>query len=188
MVLKGINASDGVGLGCAVCVREESLDYSHVPYSGREAEKARLQAAIDELANAPRIGGVPVRIILWDEELRLAVEPLEDRVYKVTDMVEKPAPDKILSLYSILGRCILPAEVFSILESTPPGAGGELQLTDAMRALARTQGMTGVDYIGKRYDMGNKLGVMEAIVEVGLAHPEIGEGFRDYLRRLCKTL
>ena len=91
----------------------------------------------------------------------LAVEPLEDRVYKVTDMVEKPAPDKILSLYSILGRCILPAEVFSILESTPPGAGGELQLTDAMRALARTQGMTGVDYIGKRYDMGNKLGVLE---------------------------
>ena len=118
----------------------------------------------------------------------LAVEPLEDRVYKVTDMVEKPAPDKILSLYSILGRCILPAEVFSILESTPPGAGGELQLTDAMRALARTQGMTGVDYIGKRYDMGNKLGVLEAIVEVGAAHPEIGEGFKAYLREFCRTL
>ena len=118
----------------------------------------------------------------------LAVEPLEGRTYKVTDMVEKPAPDKILSLYSILGRCILPAEVFSILESTPPGAGGELQLTDAMRALARTQGMTGVDYIGKRYDMGNKLGVLEAIVEVGAAHPEIGEGFKAYLREFCRTL
>ena len=118
----------------------------------------------------------------------LAVEPLEGRAYRVTDMVEKPAPDKVLSLYSILGRCVLPAQVFSILEETPPGAGGELQLTDAMRTLTRSQGMTGVDYIGKRYDMGNKLGVMEAIVEVGLAHPEIGEGFRDYLRRLCKTL
>ena len=117
-----------------------------------------------------------------------AVEPLEGRAYRVTDMVEKPAPDKVLSLYSILGRCVLPAQVFSILEETPPGAGGELQLTDAMRTLTRSQGMTGVDYIGKRYDMGNKLGVMEAIVEVGLAHPEIGEGFRDYLRRLCKTL
>ncbi len=118
----------------------------------------------------------------------LAVEPLEGRTYRVTDMVEKPAPDKVLSLYSILGRCVLPAEVFSILESTPPGAGGELQLTDAMRTLTHAQGMTGVDYIGKRYDMGNKLGVLEAIVEVGAAHPEIGEGFKAYLREFCKTL
>ena len=118
----------------------------------------------------------------------LAVEPLEGQTYKVTDMVEKPAPDKVLSLYSILGRCILPAEIFSILEETPLGAGGELQLTDAMRTLTLSQGMTGVDYIGKRYDMGNKLGVLEAIVEVGIAHPEIGEGFKDYLREFCKTL
>lgn len=118
----------------------------------------------------------------------LAVEQLDGRIYKVTDMVEKPAPDKILSLYSILGRCILPAEVFSILEQTPPGAGGELQLTDAMRTLTHTRGMTGVDYLGKRYDMGNKLGVLEAIVEVGIAHPEIGEGFREYLLEFCKTL
>ena len=57
-----------------------------------------------------------------------------------------------------------------------------------MRTLTRSQGMTGVDYIGKRYDMGNKLGVLEAIVEVGIAHPEIGEGFKDYLREFCKTL
>lgn len=118
----------------------------------------------------------------------LAVEPLEGRVYRVTDMVEKPAPDKILSLYAILGRCILPAEIFSILEETPPGAGGELQLTDAMRTLTHTRGMTGVDYLGKRYDMGSKLGVLQAIVEVGVAHPEIGEGFREYLREFCRTL
>ena len=118
----------------------------------------------------------------------LAVEPLEGRTWRVTDMVEKPAPDRILSLFSILGRCILPAEIFSILEDTPPGAGGELQLTDAMRALTRTRGMTGVDYIGKRYDMGSKLGVLQAIVEVGVAHPEIGEGFREYLREFAGTL
>lgn len=118
----------------------------------------------------------------------LAVEPLEGRAYRVTDMVEKPAPDKILSLYAILGRCILPAEIFSILGETPPGAGGELQLTDAMRTLTHTRGMTGIDYLGKRYDMGSKLGVLEAIVEVGVAHPEIGEGFREYLRQFCKTL
>lgn len=118
----------------------------------------------------------------------LALEPLEERIFRVTDMVEKPAPHEILSLYSILGRCILPAEIFSILEETSPGAGGELQLTDAMRTLAHTRGMTGVDYLGKRYDMGSKLGVLQAIVEVGVAHPEIGEGFREYLRELSKTL
>lgn len=118
----------------------------------------------------------------------LAVEPLEERVYKVTDMVEKPSPDKVLSLFSILGRCVLPAEVFSILAETPPGAGGELQLTDAMKVLARSQGMTGVDYVGTRYDMGSKLGVLQAIVEVGADHPEIGEGFREYLREFCKKL
>ncbi len=152
------------------------------------------QPAIGQLCQAYErygLGVVGMKEVTPEQILKyssLAVEPLEGRAYRVTDMVEKPAPDKVLSLYSILGRCVLPAQVFSILEETPPGAGGELQLTDAMRTLTRSQGMTGVDYIGKRYDMGNKLGVMEAIVEVGLAHPEIGEGFRDYLRRLCKTL
>ena len=137
------------------------------------------------------LGVVGIKEVTAQQILRyssLAVEPLEDRIFRVTDMVEKPTPDKVLSLYSILGRCILPAEIFSILEETPLGAGGELQLTDAMRTLTLSQGMTGVDYIGKRYDMGNKLGVLEAIVEVGIAHPEIGEGFKDYLREFCKTL
>ena len=137
------------------------------------------------------LGVVGIKEVTPEQILKyssLAVEPLEGRTFKVTDMVEKPAPDKVLSLYSILGRCVLPAEIFSILEETPLGAGGELQLTDAMRTLTRTRGMTGVDYVGKRYDMGNKLGVLEAIVEVGVAHPEIGEGFKDYLRAFCKTL
>lgn len=137
------------------------------------------------------LGVVGIKEVTPEQILKyssLAVEPLDGRVYKVTDMVEKPSPDKILSLFSILGRCILPAEIFSILENTPLGAGGELQLTDAMRTLTHSRGMTGVDYIGKRYDMGNKLGVLQAIVEVGVAHPEIGEGFRDYLREFCKTL
>ncbi len=118
----------------------------------------------------------------------LAVSPLEERVFSVTDMVEKPAPHEVLSLYSILGRCVLPPEIFDILSQTPPGAGGEIQLTDAMYILARTTGMTGVDYLGKRYDMGNKLGIMEASVEVALRHPEIGGEFREYLKKLAQTL
>ncbi len=118
----------------------------------------------------------------------LKVSPIRDNLFACTDMVEKPAPDQVLSLYSILGRCVLPPEIFDILAQTPPGAGGEIQLTDAMRVLAQTAGMTAVEFTGKRYDMGNKLGILEATVEVGLAHPAIGAQFREYLKKLAETL
>ncbi|HIY27378.1 MAG TPA: UTP--glucose-1-phosphate uridylyltransferase [Candidatus Acutalibacter pullistercoris] len=119
----------------------------------------------------------------------LKVEPLEGSCFLCTDMVEKPQrKEDILSLYSILGRCVLPPEIFGILERTAPGAGGEIQLTDAMAALAREQGMTAVDFTGTRYDMGNKLGILQATVEVALHHPEVGESFRAYLKELSKTL
>ena len=119
----------------------------------------------------------------------LKVEPLEGSCFLCTDMVEKPQrKEDILSLYSILGRCVLPPEIFGILERTAPGAGGEIQLTDAMATLAREQGMTAVDFTGTRYDMGNKLGILQATVEVALHHPEVGESFRAYLKELSKTL
>lgn len=118
----------------------------------------------------------------------LKVEHIQDNYFRCTDMVEKPQPGQEFSLYSILGRCVLPPEIFDILDNTPPGAGGEIQLTDAMATLARRDGMTAVDFTGKRYDMGNKLGIMQAGVEVALNHPEIGEDFRAYLKELCKTL
>lgn len=119
----------------------------------------------------------------------LAAAPIKDNLFKVTDMVEKPAtPDKVLSLYSILGRCVLPPEIFDVLEKTAPGAGGEIQLTDAMRKLAREKSMIGVDFTGKRYDMGSKLGIMQATVETALKHPEIGNDFRKYLKELAKAL
>ena len=119
----------------------------------------------------------------------LKVEPLEGSCFLCTDMVEKPQrKEDILSLYSILGRCVLPPEIFGILERTAPGAGGEIQLTDAMAALAREQGMTAVDFTGTRYDMGNKLGILQATVEVALHHPEVGDSFRAYLKELSKTL
>lgn len=118
----------------------------------------------------------------------LKVEPLRDNLFRCTDMIEKPAPGQEFSLYSILGRCVLPPEIFDILDDTPPGAGGEIQLTDAMRTLARRDGMTAVDFTGTRYDMGSKLGIMQASVEAALAHPEIGTDFRAYLKELSKSL
>ena len=117
----------------------------------------------------------------------LKVDPIEDRIFKVTDMVEKPTPDEVLSLYSILGRCVLEPEIFDVLERTPLGAGGELQLTDAMKTTAREKSMIAVEFTGKRYDMGNKLGIMQAGCEVALNHPEIGEDFKAYLKELVKT-
>ena len=118
----------------------------------------------------------------------LKVENLHDNIFKCTDMIEKPSPDKIMSLYSILGRCVLTPDIFDILDQTPPGAGGEIQLTDAMRTLARSKGMVAVEFTGKRYDMGNKLGIMQAQVEVALKHPEIGPAFREYLKEMEKAL
>ncbi|MDR3551728.1 MAG: UTP--glucose-1-phosphate uridylyltransferase [Clostridia bacterium] len=119
----------------------------------------------------------------------LAVTPLGGRNFRVTDMIEKPtSPEKVLSLYSILGRCVLPPEIFGYLEHTKPGAGGEIQLTDAMKELTRDASMIAVDFEGIRYDMGSKLGIMQATVETALRHPEIGAAFREYLRELSKTL
>ncbi len=118
----------------------------------------------------------------------LKLEPLQDNYFRCTDMIEKPQPGEEFSLYSILGRCVLPPEIFDILGRTSPGAGGEIQLTDAMRTLALRDSMIAVDFVGTRYDMGNKLGILQASVETALKHPEIGQEFRAYLKKLAKTL
>ena len=118
----------------------------------------------------------------------MKLEPIKDNYYKITDMIEKPKPGEEFSLFSILGRCILPAEIFEILENIPYGAGNELQLTDAMKVLAARSGIAGVDFTGTRYDMGNKLGILKAQVEVGLAHYEIGNEFKEYLKKIAGNL
>ena len=119
----------------------------------------------------------------------LKVENIHDNIFKCTDMIEKPdTPDKVMSLYSILGRCVLTPDIFDILDNTAPGSGGEIQLTDAMCTLAKTKGMMCVDFTGKRYDMGNKLGIMQAAVEVALKHKEIGNSFKTYLKEIVNNL
>ena len=118
----------------------------------------------------------------------LKVDPIRGPYFHCTDMIEKPSLDQILSLYSVLGRCVLTPEIFDILDRTPPGAAGEIQLTDAMRSLARSSGMIAVDFSGTRYDMGNKLGILQATVEVALQHPQVGDDFRRYLKQLAQNL
>lgn len=119
----------------------------------------------------------------------LKVDHLEDNCYICTDMKEKPwDKSQFFSNFMVLGRCILPPEIFDILDLTQPGANNEIQLTDAMAELARTAGVTAVDFVGKRYDLGNRLGMLQAAVEVGLNHPEIGNDFREYLKSIASSL
>lgn len=118
----------------------------------------------------------------------LAVSNVRGNVFTVSDMIEKPKPEEVISLYSVLGRCVLTPDVFDILEHTAPGSGGEIQLTDAMRVQAQNGNMMGVDFVGKRYDMGNKLGILQANCEVALSRPEMRDDFAAYLKELVKTL
>lgn len=114
----------------------------------------------------------------------LKVDNLRDNIYSVSDMIEKPSPDKIFSLFSILGRVVLTPDIFDILENTPRGANNEIQLTDAMCTLARSKGMTACEFEGTRYDIGSKIGMLIANIEQGLLHPETGEALKEYLKAL----
>ena len=119
----------------------------------------------------------------------LDVTPLEDRLYDVHKIIEKPTRDEILSHFSILGRNVVTPEVFDLIRQTPPSPKtGEVYFTDALSAMAENGKLLAVDFEGKRYDMGDKLGIMQANCEVALDHPEIGERFREYLKELAKTL
>ena len=129
---------------------------------------------------------VPTELVMKYSSMK--VEAIEDNLYTVTDMIEKPKKEEIFSNFSILGRCVLPPRVFDILEVIPRGAGNEFQLTDAMKVLAHEEGMIGVDFTGTRYDMGNKFGILKASIEVALNHPEIKDETKEYIKELAKTL
>ena len=109
---------------------------------------------------------------------------LEDRVYKVESIVEKPAPDKAPSNLAVVGRYILTPGIFEKLQSTQKGAGGEIQLTDAIAALLKDEQVLAYEFLGKRYDCGSKIGYLEATVEYALKHKELSDEFRAYLQKL----
>jgi UTP--glucose-1-phosphate uridylyltransferase len=109
-------------------------------------------------------------------------------VYKVKDLVEKPPAESAPSRLAIMGRYIIEPRIFSILAGTGPGAGGEIQLTDALRVLCREQPVYGLAFQGQRYDVGDKLGYLQATVEFALARPDLAEGFREYLGSVCLEL
>lgn len=111
-----------------------------------------------------------------------------DRIYKVNDMVEKPAPEAAPSNVAILGRYIITPAIFECLERTKPGAGGEIQLTDALKLLSEQEAMYAYDFIGRRYDVGNKMGFLEATVEFALRRDDLKKEFGAYLKQIADTL
>ena len=108
----------------------------------------------------------------------------DERIFKVDDMVEKPAIDEAPSRLAVLGRYVITAEIFEILENTAPGRGGEIQLTDALKVLAQHQDMYAYDFIGKRYDVGDKFGYLQATVEYALRRDDLKDKFVAYLKKL----
>ena len=106
---------------------------------------------------------------------------IDGRVYKVYDLIEKPSIDEAPSNIAILGRYIINPNIFDILEHTKPGKGGEIQLTDALKELAKHEAMYAYNFEGRRYDVGNKLGFLEATVEFALRREDLREEFLIYL-------
>jgi UTP--glucose-1-phosphate uridylyltransferase len=107
-----------------------------------------------------------------------------DRLYQLDDLVEKPSPEAAPSNLAIIGRYVLEPEIFDALAATEPGAVGEIQLTDALRALLRRRPIYGWRFEGKRYDAGDKLGFLKATVEFALRRDDLGPAFRQYLKTL----
>jgi len=136
-------------------------------------------------------GVVAVEPVPADETDRygiVEVKPIDDGIGKIHSIVEKPKPDVAPSNLGVVGRYILPGEIMQVLENTRSGAGGEIQLTDAIATLLERQQVLAYEFSGTRYDCGSKLGYLEATIDYALMHPELREEFAAYLRQRSARL
>ena len=138
--------------------------------------------AAAEKYDASAVGVQQVSLEAISKYCSVKTDPLEDGIFGVSDVVEKPRPEQVFSNYAILGRYVLTPGIFDILENLTPGYGGEIQLTDGLRVLCKRERMVAVDFEGKRYDTGNLRGFLEATIDFSLDHPEVG----DWLKRFVK--
>ena len=112
-------------------------------------------------------------------------EMIRERVYEVKRLVEKPAPGTTRSNLAIIGRYILHPDIFDMLSRTTPGHGGEIQLTDALLALSNKRSMYAYEFEGDRYDAGDKMGYLKAIIAFALRHPELKDEFRRHIKEVA---
>ena len=116
------------------------------------------------------------------------ISPLEDRIFDVSDMNEKPTPQAMFSNYAILGRYVLTPQIFDILENLKPGYGGEIQLTDGLRELCRMSRMVAVNFEGRRYDTGNLCGFLEATIDFALENKATASWLKHFIKEKAETL
>ncbi|MEU0587986.1 UTP--glucose-1-phosphate uridylyltransferase GalU [Streptomyces sp. NPDC006132] len=184
-----IRQGDPLGLGHAVlCARRHIGDEPFAVLLGddlidpRETLLGRMLDVRDH-----RLGSVVALMEVPPEQLHLygcaAVEPTgEEDVVRVTGLVEKPAPHSAPSRYAVIGRYVLDPDVFGVLERTPPGRGGEIQLTDALQELAACGAVHGVVFRGQRYDTGDKADYLRTVVRLACERPDLGPEFTAWLK------
>jgi len=186
-----LRQAEALGLGHAVLCAKPVV--GHEPFAVLLADdliKGEGQGAVAQMADMYERFGCSilcVEEVPWDETNKYGIvetRPGANGELRVTSIVEKPAPQDARSNLAVVGRYLLTPRIFAKLESTGRGKGGEIQLTDAISALLQEEPVIAYPFRGKRYDCGSKLGYLEAQVEFGLAHPELGEGFRAYLHSL----
>lgn len=134
---------------------------------------------------------VAIQTVPMDQTYQYGIvegELLRDRVYRVDRLVEKPAPGTTSSNLAIIGRYILHPEIFTMLEKTTPGHGGEIQLTDALLALSNKRSMYAYEFEGDRYDAGDKLGYLKAIIAFAMRHPELRDEFCKHIKEVSARI
>ncbi len=185
-----VRQGEPLGLGHAIgCARNLVGDGPFAVLLGDDIIRSRTPALRQLVRVHERFGG-PVLAIqrVPGKAIRdygvIKGKRVADRIWQVTDVVEKPDPAKAPSDMAVIGRYVLTPAVFRYLEETRPGRGGEIQLTDALRKMALDYPLYACEFEGTRYDAGNKLGFLQATVEYALASPELGPAFRRYLQGL----
>ncbi len=194
------------GVGCAYTRQPEALGLGHAVLCARPLvgdEPFAVLLADDLIANNGGPGCLAQMVDVFERHRGsvlavqevpreatasygiVAVDPVDERLGRITHIVEKPRPEEAPSTLAVVGRYLLTPRIFPLLETTPRGAGGEIQLTDAIAELLKEEPVYAYRFEGKRYDCGSKLGYLEATVDHALQHPEVAEGFRAYLRRLA---
>jgi UTP--glucose-1-phosphate uridylyltransferase len=185
-----VRQKKALGLGHAVWVARDVVDEE--PFAVMlgddiiDAEIPCLKQMLDvfERYQNPVVGIMPIDGPDISRFGVIQAEPVEPRVYRITDMVEKPRPEEAPSNLAIMGRYILTPDIFEEIQNTKPDVRGEIQLTDAMRSLLKKRPFYGYQFEGRRYDAGDKVGFLKATVEFALKHDDIREEFRAYLKSL----
>ena len=194
-----VRQKEAKGLGHAVYMAQSVVgaepfavllgDEIMIPHQEGDASVTRQLVDIYESQN---LSTVAVMEVPEDDVHKYGIIAIDENStgmpLKVTSVVEKPTPAKAPSRWALPGRYVFTSKIFSLLEDLPPGKNGEVQLTDAMTRLAEEQGLLATSFSAQRFDAGDKFGFLQANLEVGLQHPEIGTKLREYLIERVKSI